>query len=70
MLRHRTRRSQVSTVAAVATDQPVVPPPRPRRQRWRSVVATFLIVVGCVMAPLFVVALWTKDFDIEIARNS
>ena len=60
----------MSTVAAVATDQPVAPPPRPWRQRWRSVVATFLILVGCVMAPLSVVALWTKDFDIEIARNS
>jgi hypothetical protein len=31
------------------------------RQRWRTVVAVLLIVVGCVLAPLSVVAVWTRN---------
>jgi hypothetical protein len=31
------------------------------RQRWRTVVATLLIVVGCVLAPLSVVAVWARN---------
>src|SRR5512133_835915 len=31
------------------------------RQRWRAVVATLLIVVACVLAPLSVVAVWTRN---------
>ena len=31
------------------------------RQRWRTVVAAVLIVVGCVLAPLSVVAVWTRN---------
>jgi hypothetical protein len=31
------------------------------RQRWRAVVATLLIVVACVLAPLSVVAVWTRQ---------
>ncbi|MDP9208261.1 MAG: hypothetical protein M3O65_07135, partial [Actinomycetota bacterium] len=31
------------------------------RQRWRSIVATLLIVVGCVLAPLSVAAIWTRN---------
>jgi hypothetical protein len=31
------------------------------RQRWRSVVATLLIVLACVLAPLSVVAVWTRN---------
>jgi hypothetical protein len=31
------------------------------RQRWRSIVATLLIVVACVLAPLSVVAIWTRN---------
>jgi hypothetical protein len=35
---------------------------RPRgRGRWRTVVASVLIVVGCVLAPLSVVAVWTRN---------
>jgi hypothetical protein len=34
---------------------------RVRRQRWRTIVATLLIVVGCVLAPLGVVAVWTRN---------
>ena len=31
------------------------------RGRWRAVVATLLIVVGCVLAPLSVAAVWTRN---------
>jgi hypothetical protein len=31
------------------------------RQRWRTVVATLCIVVACVLAPLSVVAIWTRN---------
>jgi hypothetical protein len=62
-------RSQApATTAAVPTDQLVVPRPRPRRQRWRAVVATLLIVVGCILAPLSVVAVWTKNLVTDTDR--
>jgi hypothetical protein len=55
-------RSQVSAAPAAAPEQPIVPPPsRPRRQRWRSVVATLLIVIACILAPLAGVAVWSKN---------
>lgn len=53
-------RTQVAT-APEAAEQVVIPPSRPRRQRWRSVVATLLIVIGCILAPLSVVAVWAKN---------
>jgi hypothetical protein len=31
------------------------------RQRWRQIVATLLIVIGCVLAPLSVAAVWTRN---------
>jgi hypothetical protein len=34
---------------------------RPVRQRWRTIIAALLIVVACVLAPLSVVAVWTKN---------
>jgi hypothetical protein len=61
-------RSQASTVAAADIDQPVVPTQRPRRQRWRSVVATLLIVIGCILAPISVVAVWTKNLVTDTDR--
>ena len=61
-------RSQASTAAAADIDQPVVPTPRPRRQRWRSVVATLLIVIGCILAPISVVAVWTKNLVTDTDR--
>jgi hypothetical protein len=62
-------RSQVSTVAAAPMEQPVAPTPsRPRRQRWRSAVATLLIVIGCILAPLSVVAVWTKNLVTDTDR--
>ena len=33
----------------------------PARQRWRTIVATLLIVIGCVLAPLSVVAIWSSN---------
>jgi hypothetical protein len=35
--------------------------PRQRRQRWRTLVAALLIVVGCVLAPLGGVAVWARN---------
>ena len=39
------------------------PPQKPRRRGrgWRTPVAVLLIVVGCVLAPLSVVAVWTAN---------
>jgi hypothetical protein len=60
-------RAEVASLRAQATqvvpDGGAAPPgrrPRPR-QRWRAVVATLLIVVGCVLAPLSVVAIWARN---------
>jgi predicted metalloprotease len=34
----------------------------PARQRWRTIVATLLVVVvGCVLAPLSMVAVWSSN---------
>ena len=41
-------RSQVSTAPA-RPSRSWWPTPRPRRQRWRSVVATLLIVIACIL---------------------
>jgi hypothetical protein len=34
---------------------------RVARQRWRTIVAALLIVLACVLAPLSVVAIWTRN---------
>ena len=60
-------RSQAAA-APVAAETPVTPPPRPRRQRWRSIVATLLIVIGCILAPISVVAVWTKNLVTDTDR--
>jgi hypothetical protein len=60
-------RSQAAA-APVAAEPPAAPPPRPRRQRWRSVVATLLIVIGCILAPISVVAVWTKNLVTDTDR--
>ena len=50
---------------ARATPPPAVPGPsvggRQRRERWRTIVATLLIILGCVLAPLSVVAVWSSN---------
>jgi hypothetical protein len=60
-------RSQ-AVAAPGAAEPPVAPPPGPRRQRWRSVVATLLIVIGLILAPLSVVAVWTKNLVTDTDR--
>jgi hypothetical protein len=63
-------RTQIATAPPAVSDRAVVPapPPRVRRQRWRSVVATLLIVIGCILAPLSVVAVWTKNLVTDTDR--
>jgi hypothetical protein len=47
--------------AAGADTGPTPGATRVGRQRWRSIVATLMIVVACVLAPLSVVAIWTRN---------
>jgi hypothetical protein len=49
--------------AALRASRPAASPagPGPGRGRWRAVVAGLLIVVGCLLAPLSVVAVWTRN---------
>jgi hypothetical protein len=54
-------RVQAAAAPTVVEEVVVAPPARPRKQRWRSVVATLLIIVGCILAPLSVVAVWAKN---------
>ena len=54
-------RAQVHEQAATADTVPAPAADRAARQRWRTVVATLLIVVGCVLAPLSVAAVWTRN---------
>jgi hypothetical protein len=43
-------------------DEPGVAGPEPAgRQRWRTILAVLLIVVGCVLAPLAGVAVWARN---------
>ena len=53
-------RSQATAAAAPSEPVVVVSTRRPR-QRWRSVVATFLIVIACILAPVAGVAVWMKN---------
>ena len=55
-----TLRSQAQQ-AGVAGSGRSVAVGRGARQRWRTIVATLLIVVACVLAPLSVVAIWTRN---------
>jgi hypothetical protein len=53
-------RAEVATLRSQVR-QPAGPAARAARQRWRTIVATLLIVVGCVLAPLGVAAVWTRN---------
>jgi hypothetical protein len=46
------------------------PPQKPRRRGrgWRALVAALLIVAGCVLAPLSVVAVWTANQVFDTSR--
>jgi len=55
-------RAQVRQEGAAGTDtEPTPGAGRVGRQRWRSIVATLMIVVACVLAPLSVAAIWTRN---------
>jgi hypothetical protein len=51
----------VEATAQLPDEQPVVTASSPRRGRWRTWVATILIVIFAILAPLSVVAIWTRD---------
>ena len=54
---------------ARATPPPAAPGPpvggRQRRERWRTIVAALLIILGCVLAPLSVLAVWSSNDDLQ-----
>ena len=52
-------RAEVATLRAQS--QPAGPAIRAGRQRWRTIVAVLLIVLGCVLAPLAGVAVWARN---------
>jgi hypothetical protein len=55
-------RARMGQEDAAGTDtEPTPGAKRVGRQRWRSIVATLMIVVACVLAPLSVVAIWTRN---------
>jgi hypothetical protein len=57
-----TLRARMGREGAAGTDtEPTPGAGRVGRQRWRSIVATLMIVVACVLAPLSVVAIWTRN---------
>jgi hypothetical protein len=53
-------RSQVQAGRAVPVER-AGPPGRLARRRWRTIVASLLIVLACVLAPLSVVAIWARN---------
>jgi hypothetical protein len=55
-----TLRSQAQQAAAAGGGHSVAVG-REARQRWRTIVATLLIVVACMLAPLSVAAIWTRN---------
>jgi hypothetical protein len=54
-------RAQAQGRTQVLPEGGAAAPGRPPRRRWRTVVATVLIVLGCVLAPLSAVAVWTRN---------
>jgi len=52
-------RARQDSPAGEDTGRPAGRPPG--RQRWRTIVAVLLIVIACVLAPLSVVAIWTRN---------
>jgi hypothetical protein len=55
-------RARMGQEGAAGTDtEPTPGAGRVGRRRWRSIVATLLIVVACVLAPLSVAAIWTRN---------
>ena len=55
-------RLRAENAALRAQGQAAPQPPRPGgHQRWRTIVAVLLIVLGCVLAPLAGVAVWARN---------
>ena len=67
-------RAEVTTLRSQAQQAPAAGSGRSAavgrgaRQRWRSIVATLLIVVACMLAPLSVAAIWTRNQVINTDR--
>jgi hypothetical protein len=59
--RERTELEQLRAEVEELRSQPATPPPRRRRIGWRLPVASVLIVLGCILAPLSVMAVWTAN---------
>ena len=59
--RLRAEVSRLRTRVGAEEDNPAAERRDPPRQRWRTIVATVLIVLGCVLAPLAVVAVWSSN---------
>ena len=57
----RAELEQLRTEVAQLHDQVVSQPRRRRRIGWRGPVATLLIVLGCVLAPVSVLGVWTAN---------
>jgi hypothetical protein len=58
-------RGEVAALRSQLQERRDVPMGRPEtgaaRQRWRTIVASLLIVVACLLAPLSVAAVWTRN---------
>ena len=59
----RAELERLRTEVAELHSNPAVPPASPRRRKgtWRAPVATVLIVLGCILAPLSVIGIWTAN---------
>jgi hypothetical protein len=59
----RAELERLRTEVAELHSKPAVPPASPRRRKgtWRAPVATVLIVLGCILAPLSVIGIWTAN---------
>ena len=56
-------RAEVAELRSKPPAAPAAPaPPKPRRRGgWRAPVATALVVLGCILAPISVIAVWTSN---------
>ena len=62
LARLRAQVRELESQLAVATAEPRrAPARRVPRESWRTIVATSLIVIGCVLAPLSVVSVWASN---------